>query len=57
MNWIRARAAELSTKIGLVLGALNVAIQQYVSVNPKLSYAGLIVAALLVIWPEKKADA
>jgi hypothetical protein len=52
-DWIKARRAEFTTKIGLILGALNGAIPAFVSVNPKLTYLGLAVAALLVLFPEQ----
>lgn len=54
IDWIKTRWAEVSTKVGLALGALSAAIPQYVAINPKLSYLGLIVSALLVVWNEKR---
>lgn len=52
-HWIETKWAEVSTKIGLVLGALSSTIPVYVGANPKLAYLGIGVAALLVIWNEK----
>ena len=57
MKWIKAKWAEVSTKIGLVLAAVSSALPAYVSVNPKLAYLGIALSALLVLFKEDKGDA
>lgn len=57
MNWLKSKWSELSTQIGVILGALSGAIPMYVAVNPKLAYVGLAVSVLLVLWKEDRGNA
>lgn len=56
MKWIKAKWAEVSTKIGLMLAAVSSALPAYASVNPKLAYVGIAVSALLVLFDEGKGN-
>lgn len=51
--WAKARRGEISTKVGLVLGGASAAIDKFAPINPKLTYAGIFISALLVLWKEK----
>lgn len=59
MNWNSTKAffqrewTQVSTKIGLVLGAVSADASQYASFDHRIAYAGLIAAALLVLYREK----
>ncbi len=52
MNWIKARAAELSTKLGLVLAAVVSAAQMFAPLKPEIAYAGFVASVLLVVIKE-----
>lgn len=51
--WLKARWAEVSTKIGLIVGAVATAAPQFATVSLKFAWVGLVAAALLVLWKEK----
>lgn len=53
MNWIKARWAEISTKLGLVLGAAVSAAQTFGALKPELAYIGFGASVLLVLFKEQ----
>jgi len=53
MNWIKARARELSTWIGLILGAAVTGAQVFGAMKPELAYLGFGASVLLAVLKEK----
>lgn len=51
--WVKARWAEVSTKIGLVLTAVSATAPAYASVDVRFAYAGAAAGILLAIWKER----
>jgi hypothetical protein len=54
VNWIKARWAEVSTKVGLVLTAVSAIAPQYAAFDVRFAYAGAAAGLLLAVWREKR---
>lgn len=52
-DWLKRKWSELSTKLGLVLGALSSTLPAYASLDPRVAYVGLGAALILVLWDQK----
>lgn len=52
-QWLKARWAEASTKIGLVLTVISAVAPTYANVDARFGYAGALAGILLAIWKEK----
>lgn len=52
-NRIKGKLHEISTKFGIVLGAISIAAPNYAQFDPRIAYLGMIASLLLVIYKEK----
>lgn len=54
LAWWKRQWPQISTRIGLVLGALATA-TQYAGVDPRFGYIGAVAGIALVAWNQKGA--
>lgn len=53
-DYIKARLHEISTKVGVVLGAISTIAAQYQAVDVKFAYIGAAAGLLLMLYKESK---
>ncbi len=53
LAWIKRKWAEISTKLGLLLGAAVSAAQLFGGVKPELAYVGFAASVLLILFKEQ----
>lgn len=52
-EWIKARWAELTTKIGLLLTVVSTVAPQWAQFDVRFAYVGAAAGALMMLWKEK----
>lgn len=53
--WLKRQWPQISTRIGLVLGALSGA-GAYAGVDPRFGYVGAVAGIALIVWNGKGAE-
>ena len=53
IEWLKARLRELSTWLGLILGAAVTGAQVFGAMKPELAYLGFGASVLLAVFKEK----
>lgn len=51
--WIKARWAEVSTKLGLLVAAASTVLPNFAQYDRRIAYFGAAAGVLMVLWNEK----
>ena len=53
IDWLKARAREVSTKAGVVIAAVAAVAPNYAQFDPRIAWAGAVAGVLLMVFREK----